>query len=623
MHLRHLAAIVCVCMATACVGSTAPGSGSPSAAGARTPAFEQVLDNLVSHGKISNTAALQAFALTFGPVPGVRPPSGASEPILSGTGPLRWALGLYGDLSPAQRQQVDTVDHQHRTTSPTAAQNQSGLALVAAHTGAPPAEQKLYDQIRDAAEAAYSAKLGLTPLPTTINLLDRPDPPTDISYASAEGLDANDEHNGPAASCVISVNPKTRHSTPDVIKQVVYHEVFHCFEASAYPDLLHFDVGAPWLIEGGAEWASAVVAGPDSVVASRWKRYFATPHLSLLDREYDAIGFFSHLENRGESPWAHFTAAFAADASGGGPAALATLINGDPAIYDTWATGLLREPGLGPDYDTTGPAISTGKTPAPLQALGPGGSGQGVASPAANDVATVDIEADVAVIGAGPHSRLHSVSGSTVDVKTPSGTYCAKSGGCSCPDGSPGAGTQFTTLAPGADYITVSGGEHGSSWAIATYTLEDFCRQKAVDSCLLGSWRLPGLVFPPQLYQIAEPQGDGALTVTFNNDGSVVGSLDGLPTFKFKDPEFPASMKVGGKITSTYVAHKGVISTSGGDASGLTATITIAGSTVDFPVADLLNALGQDSVSFVTYRCQGNTLEVDNPYVGTQVFTRE
>jgi hypothetical protein len=621
MLTRRPAAASCAVLlafATAC-GTATTGPPTAPAGSPQTSALEQILATIGADGRVSKNTAVQAFALAFGNMPGVTSPPGHAEDIPSGSGPLRWTIGHLAELSPGQRQRVLTIVQQHGTAT---------VRVAALRESSPPnllvadGETQKYQQFVTAADAAFSKRLGVPPLPTTVTLLDRPDP-GDGSYAFADAHDAGNGFSGPAASCAITVNPRTRSAGDTVVSQVVHHEVFHCFEAAMYPDLLRFYVGDPWLIEGAAEWASATVSGPDSIVGKRWTLYFATPGRSLLARSYDAIGFFSHLDAHGESPWSHLQAAMSADAQGGGAAAVPPMINGDPAVLDTWATGILRDSTLGADYDTIGPGITADRTHAPLSQLGPGGAAQGSAVAYANSVSTVDIEAEVAVVGAGPHARLHSTTAAGFDSRTPTATYCTKTGGCTCPAGSAGADTTFTTLPAGPYYMTADGGDHGSGWAVATYSLADYCGQQALDSCLLGTWNLvTPLQFPPSLLTHLRLEGGGSIAVSFARNGIVTGDLDRLPTFVSTDPSTPLVIRVGGAITARYQARRGVVRTSNADAAGVTETVTVNGQAINFPAAQLLSILGQGAVSFVTYRCTASRLEADNPYVGTQVFAR-
>src|SRR6516162_5288173 len=92
-------------LASACGG----GPASTPTAEHCEPAFQRVLDRIGDDGTIDRDTALQAFALAFTPPPGVSVPAGPSEPIPSGSGPLRWVTGHLAELTPAQQRAVRAV----------------------------------------------------------------------------------------------------------------------------------------------------------------------------------------------------------------------------------------------------------------------------------------------------------------------------------------------------------------------------------------------------------------------------------------------------------------------------------------------------------------------------------
>ena len=78
----------------------ARGPGSP---------LQQVLDEIGPNGSMPVRAALQAFALAYGRLPGVSPPEGALTPVADGTQELIWALVDRPRESKAQVAAVDRL----------------------------------------------------------------------------------------------------------------------------------------------------------------------------------------------------------------------------------------------------------------------------------------------------------------------------------------------------------------------------------------------------------------------------------------------------------------------------------------------------------------------------------
>src|SRR5262245_40517962 len=99
-----------LCLAAAMIGlalvavdCTGGGTPTSSTSPAGVPAFQRVLARIGADGTIDRDTALQAFALAFGPLPGVHVPAGPAEEIPSGSGPLRWVLAQFSRLTQAQR----------------------------------------------------------------------------------------------------------------------------------------------------------------------------------------------------------------------------------------------------------------------------------------------------------------------------------------------------------------------------------------------------------------------------------------------------------------------------------------------------------------------------------------
>ena len=83
-------------------GSTDLGTdlGEGTIAPIEETAWTRLMAQIGPEGEISLEVALQAFALAIGPLPGVATPDGDPTLHVSGTGPLRWVLRNWNDLTP-------------------------------------------------------------------------------------------------------------------------------------------------------------------------------------------------------------------------------------------------------------------------------------------------------------------------------------------------------------------------------------------------------------------------------------------------------------------------------------------------------------------------------------------
>src|SRR5665648_509650 len=132
------------------------------------------------------------------------------------------------------------------------------------------------------------------------------------------------------------------------------HEVTHCFQLDAMPDVAQSFRVPEWIIEGSAEYAGAVVTG-GTYAQSAWNSWLGEPNLSLFRRAYSAIGAFATAEQSGADPWTAMVEMLTAPSS---RSALETLFDEAPEeAMRTIATAVVREPSLGSGWESTGPGI--------------------------------------------------------------------------------------------------------------------------------------------------------------------------------------------------------------------------------------------------------------------------
>jgi hypothetical protein len=302
----------------ACGGRLVP---SMSATGGDA-AFQRVLDRIGDDGTIDRDTALQAFALAFTPPPGVTTPPGPTDPILSGSGALRWVTAQLAELTPAQRRAVESAVPRPANTT---------AAMLPALT-----EQAQFETLVGEAWSYWSDTF---PPSSRLHPIDRWSVTLNSGNHFAAGaysypVDARQQLAGPVDDCWIYFNPRVRSGTDAQKREAAYHEVFLCFEAQMVPNLAGFYAEsssgfgpAAWLIEGGAAYgmdlAMAALASPTPYGAAFWTTYFHTPLTPLFKRAYDAIGFFAYLAQNRIDVMARMPAAMRAIVGRGGSVAAA------------------------------------------------------------------------------------------------------------------------------------------------------------------------------------------------------------------------------------------------------------------------------------------------------------
>jgi len=292
------------------------------------------------------------------------------------------------------------------------------------------------------------------------------------SFAYTYAYDSHGDLVGRPASCVVYINPRLYHSVDtSLTNDSLTHEMFHCFQAADYATLKAFYDAPAWLIEGSAAWVGQTLAPSPTLGLSWWNGYLLSFGTSLFDMEYDAIGFFAHMDETGTEPWHLFDRMFKAPTS-----AAAYAIATDKEFKLTWASSLLRDPDFGEGWDTTGPGIPAAlAVRVDVHILAPGQSLNGKVAPFTNDIVAVTTAANTLQFSVStPYSRLHDSTTHDVDnVQTGPHKFCVND--CS-------ASAELAVLprlAPGAVWLALTGDTAGATYSVAA--TNDV-------PCLVGQW---------------------------------------------------------------------------------------------------------------------------------------
>jgi hypothetical protein len=185
------------------------------------------------------------------------------------------------------------------------------------------------------------AKLGVTLPRGAVKFLDIQQASSpQVLHGSALAYTSCSYANEEVIGCELQIG--TRAHTQHELKATVAHEVFHAFQAVMCGRVRECHAqGFHWLVEGSAEWAAVQATGADSTSRHVLARYFNHPSRALFNREYDAIGFFNHMQSVGISPWTRFKTMFRAPNQ---EAAYVDAIGGDDeAFLQTEASVFFRD----------------------------------------------------------------------------------------------------------------------------------------------------------------------------------------------------------------------------------------------------------------------------------------
>jgi hypothetical protein len=341
----------------------------------------------------------------------------------------------------------------------------------------------------DDAEANISAQIGRSlSFPIVVVLADKlPDGPEWNEATLAWTWPVWDGAERPGL-CPIRIPPHaTQAKYEPVMRWVVTHEVWHCFQA-ALVDQAHY-AGAhslpQWVREGQAAWVAEAIAQakgyaqPD-LERQHWLRYVLKPEQPLFNRDYDAVGFYAQLQHRGIDPWNVLDAMLIGGTSSD-DAALKASGATDPGFTEGWGSSWFRDPqpsqawAMGDGYGIPADAA----TPQSI-ALGDGDQGSISAPSNAGGIATLHSTAFVTHVEVSGVGRLADPGGSLDTVLSASQMdLCTSQGGdCTCPPGSPNS-PQAPPTAPSDLRLAVTGQPTNSSiMSVRGISKDDWCGRK-------------------------------------------------------------------------------------------------------------------------------------------------
>lgn len=505
-------------VASAPAAAVSPGaSAGTSAVPAATPVASPVdftkvpyvaeLQNVQPDGSRSLDSALRLFAITFGPLPGVTAPTDQTG-VRSGNVAIAAVLAHQSELTPEQNAAVqaylapppDAVDIDIGPVP--AATLHGGTAVAEAalaetgRSGAAPSrgilaaakptaeQQQLIEHIGELTRASIAAKLGFDipgPIKLSIGGTDK-----DGDFGFALPLSG-----ATYTGCKVSLLEPAVNGEANSLTNTMAHEMFHCFEF----DMIHppgdFPKYADWLMEGAAEWVGADLAGANSTDTGWWEDYLSTPSETLFQHTYDAIGFFSHLEEVGIDPWVNFPAMFAVP---GNPPDFKASGADSAAFLESWGSSYFRQPGYGRAWDAEGPGIPSGSglgDNLKTIEVGNGTSAPFAAGAYSSSAYVVNSSADVTAFTLQGYARLADGAVDSTDLD--GAEFCTKDGGCdTCPDGEP-----IPEALPGLGspaVLGVSGGPAATSGLVSGMSLDDACKKNKAVRVHVDRPAMPGVL---------------------------------------------------------------------------------------------------------------------------------
>ena len=303
-------------------------------------ALQQVLAEIEADGSWSEETALRAFAATFGPLPGVTVPEGP-EPASQFAGVALHLMGRHFEgLSPEMREAV--VEAAGDLAPALTGLEDDGEARRGARQVPIALSQDEYEVEIQALAGVIASRVGRSlTLPIEVVVADEQ---WKNFHATASPLFTGD---GPIEGCRITIYPLTQTESGANLTAILAHETWHCFQYAQLKTIERRNAAPPWIVEGQAMWVGETISGgsnvPDKTVRY-WTDYLHHPERGLFARSYDAIGFYSHLDDAGIDPWSVLDPML--DATPSNLAALEAAL-GTPAsgveVITTWGPSWFRD----------------------------------------------------------------------------------------------------------------------------------------------------------------------------------------------------------------------------------------------------------------------------------------
>jgi hypothetical protein len=655
-------------------GLTACGRDRPRFMAPERSGWQQILGRITPEGTVDAATALTAFSYAIAPLPGVDIPPATGAPPHSGTIAVRWVLAHWAELTDDQARAAaealggsaaaaapagsapstggpggtgspsgktpSSGPGPSRSTQPTS----RGRARVGGLAHAPvraPTNPNVDCPATDAGEASsyrgdldraidtiagglgrqLSAGFGVRLAANTVRREGKA-----LAYAVPCLGTAPSTVGGKVNGCVIHMNPVIL--APNYLARdridTLRHEAMHCF---LYDKFGIAGATMPvWYTEGIPEWVAHAIGDNGPGLQGWWREYLDTPARPLFQRSYDAVGFYLLLQETGVDVWKKVDPMGDALRTGGNKAAWEAA-GVTETFLNRWGPGYVRGRYPGDYWNVKGPDLNEYQPTLPAAPLG-NGEAVAVDAPAAGmGVANLDINADVVTLTLSGQAwgRFSTGLGNDISIADAARkTYCAKPGGCGCPDSSAGAGGATTEMLTGGPYyIGVTGGLAVASVTVTGRSVEDFCKERPASTCPVGEWVTTNVVVAQNG---AKLEGGSGIVVTVAKDGALVVDLGASAPVQMTVMEYQGVIVYRGRATGRLVIPNAG-ATQGGwgsqqDWNSVTATVKLTSPTsIDFgtmSVGELASSFGGGGTSLVTgngatWTCTGDELHFPMP----------
>lgn len=586
--------------------STTVAADAPDAVGA-------INARLNPDGTIGKDLALDLYSSLIAPLPGWTVKQKVpTEGMASATMAVRGILAHLDELTAQQRAAVQDRLHS-RGGGPAATPSRTTHSLSGL-----PANRRRTDDLD--LEIGYvvdllSSRLGRRlAIPVTHVVEDDAHfglGPSTYAYTTPSSASGDDVR---MAECTITFRDGITRLSPANRREIVAHEVYHCFQDELFlDDVRTLDSRPAWLVEGQAAWVGEELSGGGFMSPGWWRHWLTLPGADLVGRSYDAMGYYATLDAVTHGVWGVLDGMLRDPGS-------AYDRTATPAVRQQWATGLVRRPAYGPQWESVGPGITADHADPSSVTLVRGAASAAVPLPHRHSVALVAMQSTGDVVRVDPPrdavGALRTGSGTVVPLSLNPVLLCLRGDHCRCPDGSSPGGQTYVDAGAGQVVIAVQSDSGGA----VSLNQQDQppCAPSptatpvaAIDQALVGTWVSDRWTTPPV---VGTAQGGAGMTLTFSAGAEMTADFDAMRVVTISNQGVVTQFRYSGTSDGTWRTHDGQLHLDYSHPRQLRVKIAIptAGFNYDEDFASAASgSIGP--LTAVDYRVSGSTLTVTMP----------
>ncbi|GAA2367746.1 hypothetical protein Cme02nite_28430 [Catellatospora methionotrophica] len=456
-------------------------------------AWDRLYGQLSADGTVSLDLARQAFTLAYTPLPGVEKPPGEFGPARSTSDAAAWILSHWNELTGAEQAIVadalglsgtGPVVNGMRLAAASAPQvrwdcpQRAGLRISEAKTDE-------YAAVVPGVKAELARLLGADF--TAAVIVCRADNDKDEFGQDILADTLGQYLPDGSYRCRVTVFKGGQAYQGTARLAIFVHELTHClFRQIAVDrrDANGFVAIPPWIDEGLNQWVTYRVVGATPDLTATLAGYAAEPGRPVFQRSYTALGFFGYAEQVWPGLQERVKDIVGVAGEDYSMAAyIATIGAGSENFLAGFASSFTGDAGRGPAWWVNMPGLGSHGAPADAQAVtNEGGPAAAASQPYAAGLVRLAFSADVVMLsqpqGSGPiWGRFGADPGIDLPLhQAAQFVYCARPGGCQCPDGYR-PDLNFIPIGQQA-WLTVTGADQPAVAAATGLSLDRFCREK-------------------------------------------------------------------------------------------------------------------------------------------------